>query len=86
MKAILSIVLLAVAIVSIVYFIINSYRHPWFSWIAFIIFVPSLTIGLGLFQQANPTKQDVIDGRAYYQETQVITCNDTIKTYNIVWK
>ena len=33
-----------------------------------------------------PTKQDVLDGKAYYQETQVITSNDTIKTYEIVWK
>ena len=33
-----------------------------------------------------PTKQDVIDGKAYYQESQVITGNDTIKTYDIVWK
>lgn len=33
-----------------------------------------------------PTKQDVIDGKAIYQETQVITNNDTIETYDIVWK
>ena len=33
-----------------------------------------------------PTKQDVLDGKAIYQETQVITDNDTIKTYKIVWK
>ena len=33
-----------------------------------------------------PSKQDVIDGKAIYQETQVITGNDTIKTYDIVWK
>ncbi len=33
-----------------------------------------------------PTKQDVLDGKAIYQETQVITGNDTIKTYDIVWK
>ena len=31
-------------------------------------------------------RQDVIDGKAIYQETQVITGNDTIKTYDIVWK
>ena len=34
----------------------------------------------------NPTKQDVLDGRAIYQEAQIITGNDTIKTYDIVWK
>ena len=33
-----------------------------------------------------PTKQDVLNGKAYYQETQIITGNDTIKTYDIVWK
>ena len=33
-----------------------------------------------------PTKQDVFDGKAVYQETIHITNNDTIKTYKIVWK
>ena len=86
MNTILSLVLLVIAIASIIYYIINSYSHPWLSLIAFIIFVPSLIIGLGLYQPVHPTKQDVLDGKAIYQETQVITCNDTIKTYNIVWK
>ena len=86
MNTILSLVLLVIAIVSIVYYIINSYSHPWLSLIAFIIFVPSLIIGLGLYQPTHPTKQDVIDGKAIYQEIQVITGNDTIKTYDIVWK
>lgn len=35
---------------------------------------------------SEPTKQDVLDGKAIYQETQIITGNDTIKTYDIVWK
>ena len=86
MNTILSIVLLVIAIVSITYYIINSYSHPWLSLIAFIIFVPSLIIGLGLYQPVHPTKQDIIDGKAIYQETQIITGNDTIKTYDIVWK
>ena len=86
MNTILSIVLLVIAIVSIVYYITNSYSHPWLSLIAFIVFVPSLIIGLGLYQPVHPTKQDVIDGKAIYQETQVITGNDTIKTYETVWK
>ena len=84
MNAILSIVLLVIAIVSIAYYIINSYGHPWLSLIAFIIFVPALIIGLGLYQPVHPTKQDVIDGKAIYQEIQIITGNDTIKTYKIV--
>lgn len=86
MNTILSIILLVIAIISIAYYIPNSYSHPWLSLIAFIIFVPSLVIGLGLYQPVHPTKQDVIDGKAIYQETQVITGNDTIKTYDIVWK
>jgi len=83
MKELLSIVLLVVAIISIVFYIANSFSRPWHSLIAFIIFVPSLIIGLGL---SNPTKQDVIDNKAIYQETQVITGNDTVKTYDIIWK
>lgn len=86
MKAILSIVLLAIAIISIVYYITNSYSHPWLSLIAFIIFVPSLIIGLGLYRPVYLTKQDVVSGKAIYQETKVITGNDTIKTYETVWK
>jgi len=39
-----------------------------------------------IMDEGAPTKQDVFDGKAYYQETQVITGNDTIKTYDIVWK
>ena len=68
MNAILSLVLLVIAIASIIYYIINSYSHPWFSLIAFIIFVPSLIIGLGIYQPVNPTKQDVIDGKACLEE------------------
>lgn len=86
MKIILSLVLLVIAIASITYYIINSYSHPWLSLIAFIIFVPSLIIGLGLYQPVYPTKQDVLDGKAVYQESLHIKDNDTIKTYNIVWK
>lgn len=33
-----------------------------------------------------PTKQDVLDGKAVYQESIHIRYNDTIKTYDIVWK
>ena len=86
MNIILSLCLLVIAIASITYYIINSYSHPWLSLIAFIIFVPSLIIGLGLYQPVHLTKQDVIDGKTIYQETQVITGNDTIKTYETIWK
>ena len=86
MNTILSLVLLVIAIASITYYIINSYNHPWLSLIVFIIFVPSLIIGLGLYQPVHPTKQDVLDGKAVYQESIHIRDNDTIKTYEIVWK
>ncbi len=39
-----------------------------------------------IIDKSAPTKQDVLDGKAIYQETQIITGNDTIKTYEIVWK
>lgn len=59
----------------------------------FCVFLLSLVflipIGVGLIaydKNSEPTEQDVLDGKAYYQETQVITDNDTIKTYEIVWK
>lgn len=48
-----------------------------------------IPIGVGLIaydKNSGPTEQDVLDGKAYYQEAQVITDNDTIKTYDIVWK
>lgn len=86
MKAILGIILLIIAIVSSVFCVTETFRRPWLSLIAFIIFVPSLIIGLGLYQPVHPTKQDVIDGKAIYQETQIIIGNDTVKTYDIVWK
>lgn len=55
---------------------------------AFIVGIISgvTLIVLGLFVTLEPTKQDVLDGKAIYQETQIITGNDTIKTYEIVWK
>lgn len=50
------------------------------------IFSGAVLIVLGLFVTLEPTKQDVLDGKAVYQETIHITNNDTIKTYKIVWK
>lgn len=79
-------VFLIIATVSIVFYITKLFSHPWLSLIAVIIFATSLTIELGLDQPVNPTKQDVLDGKAIYQETQIITGNDTVKTYNIILK
>ena len=50
------------------------------------IFSGIVLIVLGLFVALEPTKKDVLDGKAIYQETIYITNNDTIKTYEIVWK
>lgn len=56
----------------------------------FIFIYIGIIIGLAgvlmIFHKNSLTKQDVIDGKAFYQETQVITGNDTIKTYEILWK
>ena len=57
----------------------------WFVWVlAGTIILVSLFI---LDQKAKiPTENDVLKGKAIYQETIHITNNDTIKTYKIVWK
>ena len=41
---------------------------------------------MSILIEPKPTKQDVLDRKAIYQETQVIIGNDTIKTYDILWK
>ena len=47
----------------------------------------NMLAGITIIDSKNsPTKQDVLDGKAIYQEAQIITGNDTIKTYDIVWK
>ena len=52
-----------------------------------IFFISGLIIvSISILIEPEPTKQDVLDRKAIYQETQVITGNDTIKTYEIVWK
>lgn len=48
-----------------------------------VFIVPGLLI---ITDESKPTKQDVLDGKAVYQEIITIINNDTIKTYEIVWK
>lgn len=43
-------------------------------------------VGMSALIEPIPTKQDVLDGKAVYQENIHIRDNDTIKTYEIVWK
>lgn len=45
-----------------------------------------IILGVNEDKIIKPTKQDVLDGKAIYEETIVIRNNDTIKTYEIVWK
>ena len=52
-----------------------------------IFFISGLIIvSVSILIEPEPTKQDVLDRKAIYQETQVITDNDTIKIYEILWK
>lgn len=55
---------------------------------SYIIFVicGGIFIGISTLIEPNPTTQDVLDGKAIYQETQIVIGNDTIKTYDIIWK
>ena len=87
---ILGIILIIIGIIGVILGIILRFRgydvKPYILLGYLIILIP---MGVGLItnnKNPKPTKQDVIDGKAYYQETQVITGNDTIKTYDIVWK
>ena len=60
------------------------------NWLFLIYTLFLIAPGIAILESKSyktPTKQDVVDGKAIYQETQVvITGNDTIKTYNIIWK
>ena len=65
---------------------IKSYPEFILAGIIAVLFYILGSMFIGFMGKTAPTKQDVLDGKAYYQETQVITNNDTIKTYDIVWK
>ena len=67
-----------------IYVICKGVRNGFISALMGIMFA---FIGVLIINDEGvPTKQDVLDGKAVYQETQVITGSDTIKTYDIVWK
>ena len=59
--------------------------HALLFFIGILMIVGTVYFGSSILSKS-PTKQDVLDGKAIYRETQVITGNDTIKTYEIVWK
>lgn len=78
-------VLLSLILFSIgIYVICKGVRNGFIPLLFGIIF--TLLGVLIITDEGVPTKQDVINGKAVYQETQIITGNDTIKTYEIVWK
>lgn len=66
-----------------VYFTIST-ANDKFAWLLFsIVLVP---IGIILDINKKPTSEDVIKGKAMYQEHLIITNNDTTKIYEIIWK
>ena len=87
---ILGTILIIIGIVSFILGIVlesRVYNDIPYIFLCFLVFL--IPIGVGLIvdnKNLKPTKQDVLDGKAIYQETQIITGNDTIKTYDIVWK
>lgn len=84
----LGIILIIIGIISLILGIVlerRLYNDTPYIFLFFLAFL--IPIGVVLIMDnktQNPQKQDVLDGKAIYQETQVITGNDTIKTYNIV--
>lgn len=86
----LVIILIIIGIISLILGIVlecrlyNDILYIFLCFLAFLILIDVVLIVDNKIQ--NPQKQDVLDGKAIYQETQVITGNDTIKTYEIVWK
>ena len=87
---ILGTILIIIGIVSFILGIVlegRVHNDTPYIFLCFLVFL--IPIGVGLIvdnKNLKPTKQDVLDGKAIYQETQIITGNDTIKTYDIVWK
>ena len=87
---ILGIILIIIGTISFILgLVLGIYvRNDWLvRFLFYLIFLIPIGVGLIAYNKnSDPSKQDVLDGKAYYQETKVITGNDTIKTYDIVWK
>lgn len=87
---ILGIILIIIGIISLILGIVlerRLYNDTPYIFLCFLAFL--IPIGVGLIvdnKNPEPTKQDVLDGKAVYQENVHIRNNDTIKTYDIVWK
>ena len=86
---ILGIILTVLGLLGFICGLIFPFIFKNINWIFLIFTLFLIAPGIAILKGKPcevPTKQDVIDGKAIYQETQVITGNDTIKTYEIVWK
>jgi hypothetical protein len=79
------IILLSLILIGIgIYVICKGERNGFLPILLGIMFTsPGVVI---ITDKPIPTKQDVLDGKAIYQESIHIRNNDTIKTYEIVWK
>lgn len=86
----LGIILIIIGIIGVILGImLRFYGYNDKPYILLCYLILLIPMGVGLItnnKNSKPTKQDVIDGKAIYQEIQIITGNDTIKTYDIVWK
>lgn len=85
----LGIIFLVVAALSFLANFISTFDDDADSVWEFTLILGSATAILGaiMISKADiPTEKDVLNGKAEYQETQIIKGNDTIKTYHIIWK
>lgn len=81
---IFGIIIILLGFVVLYYGVANEvYTMPTITFIAIIIL--GGTVIHSAFNPI-PTKQDVLDGKAVYEETITIHKGDSIKTYEIVWK
>ena len=85
----LGIIFLVVAGLSFILCILSTFDDDADSVFEFTLILACATAILGAIMVSKadiPTDKDVFNGKALYQETQVITGSDTIKTYHIIWK
>lgn len=85
----LGIIFLVVGCLSFILCILSTFDNDADSVYEFTLILGCATALLGAIMVSKadiPTEKDVLNGKAEYQETQIITGNDTIKTYHIIWK
>lgn len=77
---------IVIAFVSMGLYLILDYEHDIFLYVWGVLLILGIVILIITGIKMTPTKQDVLDGKAIYEETIIINKGDTIKTYEIVWK